>query len=114
MPKHTMTDYATEMSLPVHRPGMEGVVNRSSADARDASGNRTGGRRQVGEADPATRKRLLDEALGESSPAPKPSAPSPKPADGGPLSSGDSTQPATGIGGAARSKTILDSVDSMS
>lgn len=70
----------------------------------DASGNRLGGRRQVGEASSATRRAALDAAL-KPGPAVKPAPITPQPAatyDGG------------GIGNKKRRKVIDDNVDLMS
>ena len=102
------TTYGAEMSQPVHRPGMERHVNRSPsppADPRDASGDRLVGRRQVGEADPATRSHMLDEAL-SGSPAPKAAAAA-APAQEG------TTEAGSGIGGREREAAIMDAVDKM-
>lgn len=100
------TTYESEMSQPVHRPGMEGVVNRG-LDARDTSGNRTSeDRPKVGPADSATRKAALDSALGEKSP-PLQKAPSDESDAQAPASPGDST---SGVGGRTREQTVMDQV----
>lgn len=105
--------YDSEMSQPVHQPGMENVVNRtasaqttasdSTSEARDTNGNRVSDDRpQVGPADPATRKKMLDAALGSSSAAPaaaKPVQAKPAPNDG------------SGIGGRRREAAIMSQVD---
>lgn len=60
MPKQTETTYESEMSQPVHRPGMERVVNRTNPD----------GTRQVS---PPTRSAFGADSA--STPAPKEEAP---------------------------------------
>lgn len=100
------TTYEDEMSQPVHRPGMEGVVNRG-VDARDSSGNRTSADRPtVGPADSATRKAALDAAL-SGKPAPLQKAPSDEADEQAPASPGDS---ASGVGGRTREQTVMDQV----
>jgi hypothetical protein len=60
------TSHADLASTPVHRPGMEGVVNRG-ADARDSDGNRTSSERP--QASPGTQSAFG--AASASAPAPK-------------------------------------------
>jgi hypothetical protein len=76
---------------------------RIAGDLTDASGNRLGARRQLGEADPATRRAALDAAL---RPGPPVKA-TPRPVK--------TTQPVdpSGAGGRARSKKIDDLVTKM-
>jgi hypothetical protein len=91
------TTYADEMSQPVHKPGMESVVNRGTPDT-DKDGNRTGPRRTVS---PPTQSAFGPASASDPAPAsPKPSAaPTPDP---------DS---AAGIGGKAREATVMGQVD---
>lgn len=95
MPAPDDTTYESEMNQPVHRPGMEGVVNRGT-DARDQSGNREGPRRTVS---PPTRSAFGADSA--SDPAPK--AP-PKAAPASPSPDG------SGIGGRQREQAIMDEV----
>jgi len=98
------TTYESEMNQPVHRPGMESVVNRGAksaaqvaaqADPRDSSGNRTADDRPVAKAG------KIDPFSVSGDPAPKAA---PKPAATPP-------DPATGIGGRDREATIMGQVD---
>lgn len=104
-PASTGPTYDSEMGQPVHRPGMERAVNRGNAesppaDPRDQSGNRMGARRQVGEADPATREHMIDEADEGSTPPPAAKAAPPAP----------DTEAGSGIGGREREDAIMDTV----
>jgi hypothetical protein len=98
------SDYEAEMSHPVHRPGMEKVVNRQHAadDPRDAAGNRLGSRPR-----PSPPTRSAFGADSSSSPAPTPAA-APPPADN---SSTPAESPVSGIGGREREAQIMDYVD---
>jgi len=92
------TTYDSEMKQPIHRPGMESVVNRgatASSDARDANGNRTGDRPTVGagHVDPFSIK-----GDGAPPPAAKPAS-TPAPSD------------PSGIGGRQRESTIMGQAD---
>lgn len=81
------------------KPATTGVA-RAVMDATDRNGNRLGARRQVGEADPATRRAALNAAL-QPGPAVKP-APAAAPATNATLGLG------AGINGKKRSNAIDD------
>jgi hypothetical protein len=72
------TTYETEMSQPVHKPGMEKIVNRAADDPKDASGNRVGARRTTA---PPTRSAFGPDSASDPAPkgAPPPAAPDVQP-----------------------------------
>jgi hypothetical protein len=89
--------YESEMNQPVHKPGMESVVNRGAAadDPKDSSGNRSGPRRAVS---PPTRSAFGADSASDPAPKAPPQAPAPTP-------------DASGIGGRMREQQIMDTVD---
>jgi hypothetical protein len=101
MPNPTRpTTYSDEINQPVHRPGMEKVVNRQMADdPRDASGNRTGDRPTVSA---PTRSAFGPDSA--SAPAPKAAPPASAPAS-------TSQSPVNAIDGKQREQQITDYVD---
>lgn len=101
--------YQSEMSQPVHQPGMEGPVNRgpqhavaSEGDERDSSGNREGARRTV--------SAPTQSAFGPVSKSDPPPKSTPAPAAAAPAED----SPGAGIGGKIRTQKILSQVDAMS
>jgi hypothetical protein len=90
--------YESEMNQPVHRPGMEKVVNRGD-DARDQSGNREGARRAVA---PPTRSAFGADSASDPAPKAAPAVAAPPPA------------PVSGVGGRMREQAITDIVDDAS
>lgn len=98
-----------DSDAPVHRPGMESVVNRKhqpqADDPRDSSGNRTSSSRPA--PSPPTRSAFGPDS--ESDPPPK-TASSPPPASSS--TAGDVAEsPVTAIPGKAREAQIMDYVD---
>jgi hypothetical protein len=79
-------------------------TSQFNGNGTDTNGNRTGARRQVGEADPATRRKALDAALRPGPPVK--SAPKPRPASQPPMDP-------SGAGGRARGRKIDELVDKM-
>lgn len=97
---------SSSLVKPIAQQVMQRRQPMKPAIGTDKNGNRLGPRPQVGEADAATRRRMLDQQL-KPGPAVKPAAAPVVPRE-------SLTSPGGGMGNQARRKVIDDTVDRMS